>query len=110
MTIERLPSMLSIHLKRFTYDLRFGMMRKVTDKVEYPNSLDMAPYVTPEKRKIYQNGAYYDLYAVLVHIGHSCNSGHYFAYVKSPEGLWYRMDDEEVMLHTLPFLVARTDS
>jgi hypothetical protein len=36
----------------------------------------------------------YDLFAVLVHHGHSPNSGHYFAYTKSPAGTWHCMDDE----------------
>ena len=38
----------------------------------------------------------YSLYAVLVHSGHSVNSGHYFSYVKSSSGQWHLMDDSSV--------------
>lgn len=38
----------------------------------------------------------YQLYAVLVHAGSSCNSGHYYCYVRSPGGHWYCMNDAQV--------------
>ena len=38
----------------------------------------------------------YDLYGVLVHQGHSMHSGHYFCFVKAPNGVWNRMDDSTV--------------
>jgi ubiquitin carboxyl-terminal hydrolase 36/42 len=38
----------------------------------------------------------YQLYGVLVHSGPSVHSGHYYCYVKGPNGLWHRMDDDLV--------------
>ena len=38
----------------------------------------------------------YHLHAVLVHAGHSCNSGHYYCYVKAPNQTWYCMNDSHV--------------
>ena len=38
----------------------------------------------------------YSLYGVLVHSGHSVHSGHYFAFVKAPNGLWHQLDDNHV--------------
>lgn len=38
----------------------------------------------------------YSLYGVLVHSGHSVHSGHYFAFVKGPNGLWHQLDDNHV--------------
>jgi ubiquitin carboxyl-terminal hydrolase 36/42 len=38
----------------------------------------------------------YDLYAVLVHSGHSVHSGHYYAYVRAPNGIWHICDDTHV--------------
>lgn len=93
MTIFELPMMLTIHLKRFAFDLQRGYMRKIMSKVEYPSTLDMAPYVSKEK---HIKKALYNLYAVLVHLGYGCDSGHYFAYVKAPNGQWYRADDEDI--------------
>ncbi|KAI8642730.1 hypothetical protein BD408DRAFT_416135 [Parasitella parasitica] len=93
MTIDQLPMMLTIHLKRFAFDMFRGCMRKITSYVRYPEILDMAPYTSQEKKI---KNAEYSLYAVLVHQGYSCDSGHYYAYVKAPNGQWNRMDDEYV--------------
>lgn len=38
----------------------------------------------------------YDLYAVLVHAGSTCFSGHYYCYVKNSNGIWYCMNDSDV--------------
>lgn len=38
----------------------------------------------------------YDLTSVLVHAGHSVHAGHYYCYVKAPNNVWHRMDDESV--------------
>ena len=38
----------------------------------------------------------YDLYAVLVHAGHSVHSGHYYCYVRGGNGMWYICDDAHV--------------
>jgi ubiquitin carboxyl-terminal hydrolase 36/42 len=38
----------------------------------------------------------YDLYAVLVHHGHSLHSGHYVAFVKAGNGMWHHCDDHRV--------------
>lgn len=38
----------------------------------------------------------YDLYGVVVHHGGSSNSGHYFSFVKAPNGAWHCMNDESV--------------
>lgn len=33
----------------------------------------------------------YDLYAVLIHVGHECWSGHYYCYVKNSNNTWYQV-------------------
>ena len=38
----------------------------------------------------------YKLYGVLVHSGYSCNSGHYYCYVKGSNSMWYEMNDNRV--------------
>lgn len=38
----------------------------------------------------------YELYGVLVHQGHSMHSGHYYCFVKAPNGVWNRCDDSSV--------------
>ena len=36
----------------------------------------------------------YQLYAVLVHSGEPTENGHIFSYVRCPDKLWYKADDE----------------
>ena len=85
-TIEQLPRVLTFHLKRFEFG---GFGSKINRMVDYPETIDMASYVEdgngPPQR--------YHLYGVLVHWGGGVHSGHYFSYVKGPNGIWYRCDD-----------------
>ena len=48
----------------------------------------------------------YQLYAVLVHMGHSTSSGHYYCYVKASNHTWYCMNDSMVS-HTALALNVR---
>ena len=41
------------------------------------------------------NGAY-ELFAFIVHVGETVHCGHYYAYVKTEQGNWFCMDDENV--------------
>ncbi|XP_021508845.1 ubiquitin carboxyl-terminal hydrolase 17-like protein B [Meriones unguiculatus] len=88
LTVQTAPKVLLLVLNRFsgfTFD-------KVDSIVSYPEFLDLQPYMSrPSRRPLM-----YALYAVLVHNGASCHSGHYFCYVKAGNGKWYKMDDSRV--------------
>ena len=58
--------------------------------VSFQERLDMGPFMSEKQT------AMYTLVGVLVHSGHTCNSGHYYSYVKSSDGHWYCMNDCEV--------------
>jgi len=42
----------------------------------------------------------YKLYGVLVHLGYTSHSGHYYSYVRGPNDVWYKADDQQV--NTVP--------
>ncbi|NXR10577.1 UBP42 hydrolase, partial [Semnornis frantzii] len=87
-SIQEAPAVLMLFLKRFSMT-----GRKLGKAVEFPLNLDLRPYMS-------QAGGEpcpYSLYAVLVHRGDSCASGHYFCYVKASNGLWYHIDDSSLM-------------
>ncbi|KAI8985228.1 hypothetical protein BDB01DRAFT_789372 [Pilobolus umbonatus] len=90
-TIDRLPMVLPIHLKRFNFNPHRGSMRKLNTQIQYPEILDMAPYVSEGKEP---ESTKYRLFAVLVHLGSHCESGHYISFVNAPDGSWYEMDDD----------------
>lgn len=98
MTVNEAPLMLTVHLKRFAFDLHTGNMRKISKHIDFSEKLDLAPYMSKDQSK---KNTRYSLYAVLVHYGYGCSSGHYYAFVKNTNGQWYCMDDESVTPTTL---------
>lgn len=116
-SIDNAPNVLTVHLKRFDF---FGRGHKLSKRVEFGFELDLAPYMTchihkhqhhnqhkqqqqqqhgmhlPQQHHHSQKPVMYDLYAVLVHLGHSLHSGHYVCYVKAGNGTWYLCDDHRV--------------
>ncbi|XP_046948316.1 ubiquitin carboxyl-terminal hydrolase 17-like protein 13 [Lynx rufus] len=88
LTLHTCSKVLMLVLKRFCHVTG----SKLAKEVQYPERLDMRRYVSG------QNGGSltYVLYAVLVHAGWNCHSGHYFCYIKAGNGQWYKMDDAKV--------------
>ncbi|NXF98714.1 UBP42 hydrolase, partial [Eubucco bourcierii] len=86
-TIQDVPQVLTLCLKRFD-----ATGRKICKPVRFPLRLDLRPYMCQAGAE----GCLYSLYAVLVHRGGSCTSGHYFCYTKASNGQWYKMDDSSV--------------
>ncbi|KAF9130063.1 hypothetical protein BGW39_003513 [Mortierella sp. 14UC] len=88
MTIYDAPNVLSIHLKRFTFT-----GQKINRHVSFEPTLQLNPFMSKNKD---HGNLTYNLYAVLVHSGGSCHSGHYYCFVKSSNGIWYSMNDSHV--------------
>ncbi|CAF1464470.1 unnamed protein product, partial [Rotaria sordida] len=95
-------SIIIIHLKRFIYDQSKKLTRKLTHFISYPEFLNIAPYVANNNasEEVQKNDpsdeSIYMLYAVIVHLGKTANNGHIFAYIRSPDNLWYKINDELV--------------
>ncbi|BBN05563.1 hypothetical protein MPTK1_3g14190 [Marchantia polymorpha subsp. ruderalis] len=88
----RLPEILVVHLKRFSYS-RY-LKNKLETFVNFPvDDLDLSKYVASTSES---QGHVYELYAVSNHYG-SMGGGHYTAYVKLvDENKWYNFDDSHV--------------
>eukprot|EP01062_Namystynia_karyoxenos_P019116 TRINITY_DN17162_c0_g1_i1.p1 TRINITY_DN17162_c0_g1~~TRINITY_DN17162_c0_g1_i1.p1 ORF type:complete len:1413 (+),score=351.90 TRINITY_DN17162_c0_g1_i1:125-4363(+) len=111
------PPVLIVHLKRFELDLQTGQFAKVNDACEFPEELDLKPYLrhvsgppppregppppimsncSDEEWDAHLAGApdqLYKLVSVLVHSG-SLHGGHYYAYCAPGDGAkWFRFDD-----------------
>jgi len=89
----RLPEILVVHLKRFSYS-RY-MKNKLDTFVNFPiHDLNMSKYVKQMSRGDRQ--PMYELYAVINHYG-GLGGGHYSAYAKLvEEDNWYHFDDSHV--------------
>ncbi|KOM26541.1 hypothetical protein LR48_Vigan284s002700 [Vigna angularis] len=87
LTVLEAPNILTIVLKRF----QSGNFEKLNKSVQFPEVLNMAPYMSGTKDK----SPLYSLYAVVVHLDimNAAFSGHYVCYVKNIQGEWFRTDD-----------------
>uniref|UniRef100_A0A8C5M367 USP domain-containing protein n=1 Tax=Leptobrachium leishanense TaxID=445787 RepID=A0A8C5M367_9ANUR len=88
LSIDRASNILTLCLSRF--DIFTG--GKVNKHVAYPEHLNLRPYMSQNTGE----PVMYSLYAVLVHAGSSCNSGHYYCYIKASDGQWFEMNDSTV--------------
>lgn len=78
---------------RFNKMSLFGS--KNSKRIKFNETLDLRPHMTSRTGP----PLLYSLYGVLVHSGGSCNSGHYFCYVKASNNHWYCMNDSHVGLY-----------
>lgn len=88
----RLPEVLVIHLKRFSYNR--SMKHKLETSVNFPiHDFDLTKYVANKNSSRRQ---LYELYALTNHYG-GMGSGHYTAYIKLlDENRWYNFDDSHI--------------
>ncbi|WVZ61956.1 hypothetical protein U9M48_011761 [Paspalum notatum var. saurae] len=86
----RLPEVLVIHLKRFSYT-QFTR-NKLETFVDFPTAnLDLSSYIADKSK---QPSSHYRLYAISNHYG-NMGGGHYTASIYHEEGKgWYKFDDE----------------
>ncbi|KAM0787637.1 hypothetical protein ACM66B_003702 [Microbotryomycetes sp. NB124-2] len=96
LTLSRLPPILVIHLKRFSF--RGPFSDKVETQVQYPlTGLDLTHYLPPplfDARGSAPKGKVYDLFGVTNHYG-NLSSGHYTAFVRSGRE-WHNIGDSKV--------------
>jgi len=106
------PNILVIHLKRFNN----SNLDKLSHYVSYPETLSLKPFLgepsvlqqqqqNPTENEAHDNFnrntkalryVFYKLYGVLVHLGDTSHSGHYYSYVRGRGDVWYKADDLQV--------------
>ncbi|XP_075394130.1 ubiquitin carboxyl-terminal hydrolase 10 isoform X1 [Tenrec ecaudatus] len=97
-TLEKLPPVLVLHLKRFVYE-KTGGCQKLVKSIDYPVDLEISKdLLSPGvKNKNFKCHRTYRLFAVVYHHGDSATGGHYTTDVFQI-GLngWLRIDDQTV--------------
>ncbi|KAJ8249219.1 hypothetical protein GJAV_G00232460 [Gymnothorax javanicus] len=97
-TLEELPPVLVLHLKRFVFE-KTGGCQKLIKNIDYPIDLEISKdLLSPGVRsKIFKGQRTYRLFAVVYHHGNSATGGHYTTDVFHI-GLngWLRIDDQVV--------------
>ncbi|KAG1497944.1 hypothetical protein G6F46_007697 [Rhizopus delemar] len=103
-SIYRPPKVLAIQLKRFNST----DSSKISKYIKFEQVLDIKRTVT--ESEVNHVKLKYELYAVIVHTGESLHNGHYVSYVKSSNGIWYCMDNENVQQVSVNRLLAEKAS
>ncbi|KAG2255049.1 hypothetical protein Bca4012_091801 [Brassica carinata] len=94
--VNKAPPVLSIHLKRFSQDLR-GRLSKLNGHVAFKEVIDLRQYM--DSRCSGEDSPVYRLAGLVEHSG-TMRGGHYVAYVrggqKGKESVWYNISDAHV--------------
>jgi len=102
-----LPSILTIHLKRFSYD---KIRQKVTCHVDCPLDLNLDTFSTDQCKSA---GTNYELFALILHKGNFSSCGHYVTVIKvnsqtgqfsngsNKDALWLYLDDDHTSFLSL---------
>ncbi|XP_047436067.1 ubiquitin carboxyl-terminal hydrolase 10 isoform X3 [Mugil cephalus] len=97
-TLEELPPVLVLHLKRFVFE-KTGGCQKLTKNIDYPVDLEISKDLLSSgvRGKVVKGQRTYRLFAVVYHHGNSATGGHYTTDVFHI-GLngWLRIDDQTV--------------
>ncbi|GLU16882.1 hypothetical protein SLE2022_332880 [Rubroshorea leprosula] len=108
MSIRKLPLVSCFHIKRFEHSSIRKMSRKVDGHLQFPFSLDMAPYLSSsilrsrfghrifpfdgdEQDAPNDLSSEFELFAVVTHTGR-LDAGHYVTYLRF-SNQWYKCDD-----------------
>ncbi|KAM7511579.1 hypothetical protein LguiB_010454 [Lonicera macranthoides] len=108
MSIRKLPLVSCFHIKRFEHSSLRNMSKKVDRYLQFPFSLDMAPYLSSSiLRGRFGNRIFsfegdepdgsdelsseFELFAVITHTGR-LDAGHYVTYLRL-SNQWYKCDD-----------------
>ncbi|RDD45783.1 Ubiquitin carboxyl-terminal hydrolase 47 [Trichoplax sp. H2] len=106
----KFPYLLTIQLKRFSFDYHTLQRMKLNDRVTFPYILNLSEFLedqqnneddNAEKNNMeldYDNTTQlnYELFSIMIHSG-SAVGGHYYAYIKSfDDNNWYCFNDQSV--------------
>ena len=89
-SIYKTPEVMTIQLKRFSVNPFTGQTSKLNRPVNFPECVNISEWISDTNSG---EATQYRLYGVIVHEGHSCNSGHYHAFVRNSNDIWYSMND-----------------
>ncbi|KAJ1307722.1 hypothetical protein OPQ81_001811 [Rhizoctonia solani] len=93
-TLESLPPLLILHLKRLVYDAKG--IQKNSKVVEYSTALEIRPEIISPTRRTKQS-IKYQLYGVVYHHGKHATGGHYTIDVlRQDHSEWVRIDDTHI--------------
>lgn len=99
---DKFPPVLNLHLKRFAYDPSLNHFKKVDDFFEFPEEIDLSPFVEINDPASKSESWIYRLVSVVVHEG-NYEGGVYHAYVRPEKDAgFFKIHGDQVTPVTLP--------
>ncbi|KAG6428415.1 hypothetical protein SASPL_112666 [Salvia splendens] len=103
LSFDQAPEVAVLHLKRFK---NYGsFVEKIDKHVAFPLDLDMQPFTGNGNHN--HEDLQYVLYAVVVHIGLTPTSGHYYCFIRLSAGIWCCFDDSKVELVNEAYVLSQ---
>jgi len=111
LSLEELPSILILHLKRFVYDGQTGGVQKIMKQIEFGVDLEMPKAILSAECKASPKQRQYKLFGVVYHNGREATKGHYVTDIyHTGYATWLHCDDSIVQPTAEQLVVAPTAS
>lgn len=97
LSLEELPPILILHLKRFVYDGQTGGVQKVMKQIEFGVDLEISKSILSAECKASTKQRQYKLFGVVYHNGREATKGHYVTDIyHTGYATWLHCDDSIV--------------
>ena len=109
LTLEKLPPVLILHLKRFVYDSATGLVQKIMKPVEFETDLEIEEAVLSAECRVdtTARSRQYELFSVVYHNGREATQGHYVTDVfHQGHSSWLHCNDSIVKTKTKEQVLA----
>lgn len=97
LSLEELPPILILHLKRFVYDGMTGGVQKVMKQIEFSVDLEISKSILSAECRANTKQRQYKLFSVVYHNGREATKGHYVTDIfHTGYSSWLHCDDSTV--------------
>jgi len=97
LSLEELPSILILHLKRFVYDGKTGGVQKIMKQIEFGVDLEISKSILSAECRASPKQRQYKLFGVVYHNGREATKGHYVTDIyHTGYATWLHCDDSIV--------------
>lgn len=97
LSIEELPPILILHLKRFVYDGTTGGVQKILKQIEFSVDLEVSKSILSAECRASNKQRQYKLFSVVYHNGREATKGHYVTDIfHTGYSSWLHCDDSQV--------------
>ncbi|CAA0825472.1 Ubiquitin carboxyl-terminal hydrolase 20 [Striga hermonthica] len=103
LSFDQAPTVALFQLKRFKND--GCLVHKIDKHVAFPLVMNLQPFTSGGNNSTVE--LKYVLYAVVVHVGMTSTSGHYYSFIRLSPEMWCKFDDSRVELVSEDYVLSQ---